>query len=97
MEKKDTSVIDSGNAKMNERNPTARDLFPDEFIRNHTNFGSTDEFIFACEELMGAKFNEIDGVDETFTIFIREHTEFLDFSEMFTKAASEWVVSCFRV
>jgi hypothetical protein len=90
-----SSCIDQGNSKMNENNPTAQDLFPDDFIRNHTDFETSDEFIAACEELMGACFSEINGVDEHFIAFIREHTDFKDFAEMFTKAAGEWVVSCF--
>lgn len=91
------SFINSGISKMNESNPTAQDLFPDDFIRNYTDFETSKAFISACEELMGANFSEIDGVDEKFVAFINEHTEFKDFAEMFTKAAGDWVVSCFTL
>ncbi len=89
------SFINSENSKMNEGNPTAQDLFPDDFIRNNTNFETSEAFISTCEEVMGVAFSEIDGVDEKFVTFIAEHTEFKDFAEMFTKAAGNWVVSCF--
>jgi hypothetical protein len=91
----DESFLNEGVEKMNRRNPSAADIFPDEFIRKHTDFETSEEFIAACEELMGEVFSEIDGVDEKFVAFIREHTDFDDFAGMFTKAAGEWVVSCF--
>lgn len=64
---------------------TEKDLLPDDFIRENTNFQTRSAFF----EASGIKSQEDIGTD-TFDSFVAANTRFANWQEMFEAAGAEW-------
>jgi hypothetical protein len=67
------------------------ELLPDSFIKNYTNFETTQDFVDACEKLLDVDFLSIDENDEKFNHMIKEKTSFDNWNGMIGEATTQWV------
>ncbi len=62
-----------------------------DFMEEHTNFETAEDFINSCKTVCGDDFLEIDETDEKFIEFIKENTIFNSWAEMKDKAFEKWI------
>lgn len=68
------------------------ELLDESFMRTYTFFGfsTVQQFIDACEGLIGIAYSDIDKNDEKFNAYIKDNTSFDNWSEMIGKATMIW-------
>lgn len=68
------------------------ELLDESFMETYTFFGfsNVQQFVDACEGLIGIAYSDIDTNDEKFNAYIRDNTSFDDWSEMIGKATMLW-------
>lgn len=68
------------------------ELLDEPFMETYTFFGfsNVQQFIDACEGLIGITYSDIDKNDEKFNAYIRDNTSFDNWSEMIGKATMIW-------
>ena len=69
-----------------EQSVSAEDLFPDDFIRGHTNFHTLQAFFGA-----GSVKDDEDTKTEAFNKFVANNTQFDNWIEMLTIAQANWI------